>query len=263
MFAIKNYRTPNTLEEAYKLLNEKKANTILGGCGFLRMSNKTIATAIDLSQLMLNYITEDADYIEIGGMTSFRDVEVSPLLNQYFDGILPKAVGEILGVQFRNVVTVGGTVYSRYGFSDFITALLALDTYVVLYKGGKMPLEEFLIKGSKKDILVKIVIGKKNKRATFHSIRNSQGDYSILNVAVSKKDNIFKIVVGARPARAMMAQEASKFLTEGEINEKAIEEACIMASKELTFGSNMRGSKAYREALCKALVKRGLMEVLS
>ncbi|ABR46697.1 molybdopterin dehydrogenase, FAD-binding [Alkaliphilus metalliredigens QYMF] len=263
MFQIKNYAIPNTIEEAYQLLNEKRANTLLGGCGFLKMGKKTIPTAIDLSHLGLDKIKEDENAIEIGAMTSFRAVEVSSILNDHFDGILPRAVKEILGVQFRNVVTVGATVYSRYGFSDFITALLALDAYVILYKGGKIPLAAFLAQGCQKDILIKIVILKKNTRAAFHAMRNSQGDYAILNVAVSKENNEFKIAVGARPQRAMIAREASKLLGEGQLSEAMIEEVSILAAKELTFGSNMRGTKEYRQILCKALVKRGIKEVLS
>ena len=70
-------------------------------------------------------------------MTTLRDLEVNPILNKYFDGVLPKSVRDIIGIQFRNVVTVGGSVFSRYGFSDLIVGLLALETEVELYNGGE------------------------------------------------------------------------------------------------------------------------------
>ena len=43
----------------------------------------------------------------------------------------------------RNCATVGGSVYARFGFSDILTCLLALDAYVELYHGGMVPIKEF------------------------------------------------------------------------------------------------------------------------
>lgn len=262
MITIQNYVLPETLEEAYNILNEKRNNTILGGCAFLRMGSKRIGTAIDLSKLNLNSIKENEETIEIGGMITFREVETSPILEKYFDGILSKSVKKIVGVQLRNIVTVGSTVYSRYGFSDFLTALLSLDAQVVLYKAGKMSLEEFLEKGSQKDLLTKVIIPKTDRKAAFQTMRNSESDYAILNVAVSKIDNDWKIVVGARPQRAKIAKEASLYLSKSNLTESDIEQASILAADELTFGRNMRASKEYRKHICSVLVKRAVLEVI-
>ena len=49
-------------------------------------------------------------------MTTLRDLEVSPILNKYFNGVIGNCVKDIIGVQFRNVVTVGASVFSKYGF---------------------------------------------------------------------------------------------------------------------------------------------------
>lgn len=262
MITIKNYALPQTLKEAYKILNEKRNNIILGGCAFLRMGSKKIETAVDLSKLDLNYINENDETIEIGAMTTFREIETSSILKKYFNGVLPKSVENIVGVQLRNIVTVGGTVYSRYGFSDFITALLSLDAEVILYKQGRVSLEEYLEQDAKKDILVKVIIPKTYRKAAFQMMRNSRSDYAILNVTVSNKDDDWKIVVGARPQRAKIAKEASEYLSKSNKSIQKIEEAALMASKELSFASNMRGSREYREAICKVLVKRAVMEVL-
>lgn len=262
MITIKNYALPETLEEAYKILNEKRNNVILGGCAFLRMGSKRIETAVDLSKLNLKYINETEKEIEIGAMTTFREIETSAVLKQYFNGVLPKSVENIVGVQFRNVVTVGATVYSRYGFSDLITALLSLDTDVLLYNKGRISLGEYLEHGAKKDLLVKVIIKKTGRKAAFQMMRNSMSDYAILNVAVSNENNDFKIVVGARPNRGKIAKEASLYLSKSSQSTEEISKAALMASEELIFGSNMRGSKEYREAICKVLVKRAIMEVL-
>ena len=263
MFTLMELVQPQSLEEAYEIHTKRKNNIVIGGSAFLRMGKKRIGTGIDLSALNLNIIEESSDYIEIGAMSKLRDIEVSPILNKYFDGVLPKAVRDIIGVQFRNVVTVGGSVFSRYGFSDLIVGLLALQTEVELYNGGRILLEEFLNKKYEKDILVKLYIKKNNANAIYKCMRNSRSDYPILNVAVSKANDNLKICVGARPQRATIAVKASEFLSENELNEENIMKASEIAAEELVFGSNMRASKEYRKAICKSLVKNALMEVSS
>lgn len=262
MFTMVDLAQPDTIEEAYNILTSNKTNAVLGGCAFLRLSSGKIGTAIDLSNLNLNNIKELDDEIEIGAMTTFRDIETSPLLNQYFNGVLPGSVSDVIGVQFRNIVTIGATVFSKYGFSDLIPALLALDTDVELCKGGRMPLEVFLDKPNERDILVNILIKKNKRKAAYHSMRKSRSDFPILNVAVSKLDHQWRIVVGARPGRAKIAKKASEELSNGDLSAENIEKAANTAAEELSFESNMRGSTEYRKAICKVLVKRAVAEVL-
>ena len=58
MLKIKNYVKVNSLEEAYEL-NQKKTAKILGGMVWMKMGNRNLATAIDLSGLGLDQITEN------------------------------------------------------------------------------------------------------------------------------------------------------------------------------------------------------------
>lgn len=260
MFTLTEIVQPNTLEEAYSTLIKRKNNQILGGTAFLRMGNKRIGTGIELSNLNLDYIKEDDDFVEIGSMTTLRSLETNSIIKSNFS-ILKDSVRDIIGVQFRNVVTVGGSVFSKFGFSDLIVALLSLDAEVETYKGGRISLEKFLNKSYEKDILTKVYIKKNNKKAVYNSMRNAKSDYPILNVAVSKLDKNFTICVGARPQRAKIAKKTSEFLSNNEINEKNIDLAMSIMVDEIEFGSNMRASKEYRLQISKVLVKRAIMEV--
>jgi CO/xanthine dehydrogenase FAD-binding subunit len=262
MFTLVNLVAPDTIEEAYRVLIERRNNAVLGGCAFLRMGSQRIGTGVDLSRLNLNYIKETDDSIEIGAMTTFRAVETSPLLLEYFGGILPAAVRNIIGVQFRNLVVVGASVYARYGFSDLLTALLVLDTEVELYKGGRLSLETFLTKPYEKDILTRVFIHKSKRAAAYQNLRNSASDYPILNVAVAQLDEQWKIAVGARPLRAAIAHKASAELSKIDISKETIERAAQLAAEELIFGTNRRGTAEYRQAMCQVLVKRAIREVL-
>lgn len=262
MFTLIDIAQPTTVEEAYSLLTKRKNNQLIGGSGFLRMGNKRIGTGIELSNLGLDYIKEDEEYVEIGAMTTFRSLETSSVIKNNFGEIIANSVADIIGVQFRNVVTVGGTVFSKYGFSDLIVALLSLDTEVELYKGGRVSLDEFLNREYEKDLLTKVYIKKNNKKGSYKSLRNSKSDYPLINVSVSKLDNTFKICVGARPQRAVVASGASEFLSSNTLTEENIEKASQMAVDELSFGSNMRASKEYRYAMAKVFIKRAIMEVI-
>ncbi|HVJ49639.1 FAD binding domain-containing protein [Desulfitobacterium sp.] len=271
MFTIRDLVQPATIEEAYATLISKKMNTVLGGCLFLKMGSKRIGTAIDLSnpELGLKGIREHEDSFEIGAMATFREVETYPQFQEFFQGVLPQAVRNIIGVQFRNGVTVGASVFSKYGFSDLLTALLALDAEVELFHGGRMTLQAFLAQPYEKDILTKIWLQKNTRRAAYQCLRNSASDYPVLNVAVSELEGQWRIVVGARPQRAILAARASQKLSEHvsasgallQNDETLIEDIAKLAAEELSFGTNMRGSAEYRQAICPVLVKRALREV--
>lgn len=263
MFTAMEIVQPTSIEEAYKILMTKKSNAVLGGCGYLRMGKKRIGTGIELSKLNLNYIKEDDEWFEIGAMTTFRDVETHESLNKYFNGVIAKSVGNIIGIQFRNVVTIGATVFSKYGFSDLITGFLCLNMEVELVGAGRMPLEDFLVLPYKKDLLVRVFIKKSNLKAVYKAMRNEASDYPILNTSVSEENGDWKLVVGARPSTARIAKKASEYLKGKEINEEIAIKAADIAVEELAFGTNMRGSKEYREDVCKVLLKRGIMEVSS
>ena len=55
MLKIKSYVKVNSLAEAYEL-NQKKTACILGGMVWMKMGNRAISTAIDLSGLGLDRI---------------------------------------------------------------------------------------------------------------------------------------------------------------------------------------------------------------
>lgn len=262
MFTLTDIVQPTTIEEAYAILTKRKNNQIIGGSAFLRMGKKRIGTGIELSNLNLDYIKEDEDYVEIGAMTTFRELETSDIIKNNFGYVLNHSVRDIIGVQFRSVVTVGATVFSKYGFSDLIIALLCLDTEIETFGEGRMTLDEFLNKGYEKDLLTKIYIKKNNKKASYKALRNAKSDYPIVNVAVSKLDNTFKICIGARPQVAKEAKNASEFLSNNNITNENIDKAVQIAVDELSFGSNMKASKEYRYAMAKVLIKRAIMEVI-
>ncbi len=259
MLTFQKLAQPQSLAEAYEILTAQKNNFLLGGGAFLRLSSARRGTAVDLSACNLSYIKETGAEVCLGAMATLRDLELNPSLRQLGCGVASQAVRHIIGVQFRQSVTVGGSVFGRFGFSDLLPALLALEASVHLYKGGVMPLAQFMEQPPQKDILTQVAIPQQNCRASYQQMRTSCSDFPLLNVAVAEMDGVWKIAVGARPGRAALALQAASCLDYGH----GPEEAARLAAEELSFGGNNRASEAYRRQLCEALTLRAVKEVLT
>lgn len=259
MITIQKYVRAQSLEEAWEL-NQNKRNRIIGGMLWLRLGSGSVNTAIDLSGLGLNTIEETDEEFSIGAMVSLRDLEMHEGLNSYSCGAVKNAVKDIVGVQFRNMATVGGSIWGRFGFSDVLTVFLALDTYVELYKGGIMSLEEFASMRADKDILVRIIVKKTPGKVVYTSMRNQRTDFPVLACAVSCLDGEYRLSVGARPARARVFRDEKGILAGG-VTEQSAKDFAQYAGKTVHTGSNMRGSAVYRSHLVKVLTERSLQEL--
>ncbi|MDD3367841.1 MAG: FAD binding domain-containing protein [Lachnospiraceae bacterium] len=235
MVTIREYKKSESLEEAWEL-NQKKSNRILGGMLWLRQGNNVIQTAIDLSGLGLDTIEETDKEFRIGCMVSLRELEQHAGLTKYTGGAMREALRHIVGVQFRNLATVGGSIFGRFGFSDVLTMFLTMDSYVELYKGGIVSLEEFAKSKPDNDILVRLIVKKEQVHFAYQSVRNTQTDFPVLTCGAAKlADGSYRFAIGARPGRAVLFHGIPE---------------------NLVTGTNLRGSAEYRKHLADVLVKR-------
>ena len=249
MLKIKEIVRPQSLEEAYEL-NQKRTNRILGGMLWMRMSNIQIQKAIDLSGLGLDKIEETEEEFSIGCMVTLRELELHTGLNTCFEGLIRRSVEDIVGVQFRNSATIGGSLFGRFGFSDVLTAFLVLDTYVELYKGGVCPLAEFASGKRDNDILVRVIVKKTKGHYAYQSYRNTKTDFPVLAVAMAQAEDGVKAAVGARPQRAEV-----RIVTDLE------KDTLKDLADSFAYGSNMRASAEYRKHLASVLLKRAAEEI--
>lgn len=254
MINIQKYIRAQSLEEAWQL-NQDKRNRVLGGMLWLRLGKGNVNTAIDLCDLGLNTIEETEEAFLIGAMATLRDIEVHEGINAYTNGAVAAAVKDIVGVQFRNMATVGGSIWGRFGFSDVLTVFLALDTYVELYKGGIIPLETFVDMKKDKDILVRLIVKKTPGKIVYSTVRNQRTDFPVLTCAVSCINGEYRTAIGARPGRAQLYRDDNGLLASGITAETAKAFAAYVSEKTPTE-SNVRGSAAYRTHLTKVLTER-------
>lgn len=259
MLSIRQYVRAESLQQAYEL-NQKKSNVILGGMLWLKMQNRNIGTAIDLSDLGLDTIEETDDSYLIGAMVTLRQLEQHKGLDLLTGHTFAESVEHIVGVQFRNMATVGGSIFGRYGFSDVLTIFMALDAQVELYHRGIISVEEFAKLPLDKDLLVRLIIKKQNRKTIYLSQRNTKTDFPVLTCAVSEYEGEYRTVIGARPMRAICIYDTDQILKDGITQESASKFADYIAGKVQT-GSNLRGSNEYRQILSGVLTRRALLKL--
>lgn len=259
---IREYRKPATLEEAYALLTKGKTNRILGGCTFLKRTNIKIGTAIDLADCGLSYIRETEDMIAIGAYTSLREIETSEVLLREFGTVLREPLEHLIGVQLRNAITIGAHVASRFGFSDIIPTLLALNASVRFYHGGVKSLWDYMREDvPEKDILVEVLLPKEGRRAKVQMMRLSYNDYSVFCLAMSRAGENWIVSAGVFPGRAKLAERTMAEMNAGHVTGA---DASILAEhivSEYRFGSNYRGTAEYRRELCRVFARRAIEEL--
>lgn len=244
---IREYLRAGSVEEALEAAKGKR-NVVLGGGTWLRLEDRAAATAIDLSGLGLDTIEETQDAFSIGAMVTLRAMEKHPGLQEATHGLCAASVSHIVGVQFRACATVGGSVWGRFGFSEVLTALMALGARVELARGGELPIERFACMKPDDDILLRVIVPKGVLGAAMQSLRAQETDFPILTAAAVRRADGLRLCVGARPGRAacLAGDDAQTLITR--------------AQTELTYDDNARASAAYRRHLAGVLSRRALEE---
>lgn len=257
MLTIQNYIKAESLSQAYEL-NQKKSNRIIGGMLWLKMSKLRVQNAIDLSGLGLDTIEESEDEYRIGCMVTLRQLELHSGLNALTQEAVRESVRHIVGVQFRNLATVGGSIYGRYGFSDVLTLFLALNARVELFQGGILPLAEYATMPRDNDILVRILVPRQPLSCVYLSQRKTRTDFPVLTCALAQREDGVSVTIGARPGRAITIRDNEQLLT-ASINEENARAFAAYVSKQVPTGSNMRGSAEYRSLLAEVLTRRAVL----
>ena len=276
MFYYNQYVRAQSLDEAYELY-QKKPNFVLGGMLWLKMKNKTLGTAIDLCDLGLDQIDEDENEFRIGAYVTLRQIETHEALNAYTHGAIAESVRHIVGVQFRNVATVGGSIWGRFGFSDVMTIFRALGAKVQLHKAGIMDLDEFAaLPRTTRDVLVSVIVPKNAKGVVYLSQRNQSTDFPVLTCAVANRSGRYVAVIGASPymAEPVWDEEGildgiadaktddNAALTDNSENNAKIDKFAEYVAEHIRFGSNIRAGAEYREIICRVLTRRAVTQSL-
>ena len=135
------YHWAEHIDDALLLLARLDVKTVplAGGTYLLGLQNDSIQAVVDLRELGLAYITEDARGVHIGAMTTLQNMVDAPVLKNLAMGLLARAaLASSSSRLIRNCATLGGTLGAGTASqADLLTALAVMDAEVVLRSNSK------------------------------------------------------------------------------------------------------------------------------
>src|SRR3989442_7045918 len=125
------YHWAEHIDDALMLLSRPDVKTVplAGGTYLLGQKDDSIQAVVDLRDLELAYISDDARSIHIGAMTTLQDMVDSPVLKSLASGLLSRAaLASSFSRLVRNSATIDGTLVAGFASqADLLTALSLLD----------------------------------------------------------------------------------------------------------------------------------------
>ena len=276
------YRAKSVDDAIAALERDSEALVIAGGTDVLikvregKLAGCRLVSIHDLPELK-GIELSDAGDVEIGPLSTFRDVTFSPVIRGTIP-VLGEAADSAGGPQLRAAGTIGGNVCNGITSADTASTLVALDAVLRVrgprgerevpiaewYQGvGKVALAPF-------ELLVKIVIPRANYEGyTGHYIKYAQR--SAMDIATMGVSCLVKLtgdkktvddvslafgVAGPVPMRAYSAEAAVRGLPIGE----AAEQIGAAALDDVSPRTSWRASREFRIQLIRELSGRALQE---
>lgn len=138
---VLEYHWVEDIDDALILLARQDVKTVplAGGTHLLALDDERIQAIVDLRDLELAYIKEEAGSFHIGAMTTLQTLVDAPVLKDLAAGILSRAAkASSFSHLIRNSATLGGTLaLGAQSQADLLTALAVLDAQVLLRSGSK------------------------------------------------------------------------------------------------------------------------------
>jgi carbon-monoxide dehydrogenase medium subunit len=278
------YITPASLQETLRLLDEKreKARLVAGATDLMleleRGVRKGIETVIDVTRLpdLDRIALHEDETIHIGPLVTHNDAAASKLLRERAFPLV-SAAWQVGAPQIRNRATIAGNLVTASPANDTIPPLMALGAWVELasVRGvRRVPLAEFYT-GVRKtvlqpdEMLVDIAFPAltKTQRGGFLKLglRRAQA-ISVVNAAIvldleNATVKSAAITLGAVAPTILRAPEAEDWLAGRELTDETIARAGELAAQAARPIDDIRGSAAYRRAMVRVLVTRGLRQL--
>ena len=110
------------------------------------------------------------------------------------------------------------------------------------------------------DILINIIINKRDYACVYDSVRIQATDFPVLTCATTRIDSEYRIAIGARPGRAHLYADKNGILADGITCDSAKLYAESL-SQTVPTCSNVRASDSYRSRLVQVLTERNLIKL--
>ena len=280
---IEVYHRPTSLADALTQLSAAGADTrlIAGGTDVMvefGRGSKTAKQLIDLTALEpeLRYITEDAERLTMGALTTHNDVLGSPVFRR--EALpLAQACAEVGAPQIRARGTIAGNLVTASPANDAIVALYALDAEVEVASARarrRVPVAEFCTgyrsTALAPDELVRSISIRKlgpSRRGIFLKLglRRAQA-ISVISVAVviefdGPRVAAARIALGCVAPTIVRSPQAEASLVGSTLDRHARARAAAFAAAAIAPIDDVRASAAYRTTTVAALVERALDQI--
>ena len=279
------YHTPNSLEEAFALLEEygDDARVIAGGTALVLFMKQRLVQPEHLLGLQkipgLDAITVNSEGVHMGAMCTHRTVETSPVL-QEIAPLLGETYRHVATPRIRNMATVGGGLVHADPNLDPPPSLIVLGAMVVLASSSgerTLPVEEFFLDYYETAIQPgEIVTGVRiphvpsNSGAAFMKfLPRTADDYATVSVAVSltlggdgdtcEDVKIALGSVGVTPIRAIETEAALRGRT---MTPQLMRQAVKVVEGEVDPLDDFRGSANYKRQMAQVFARRALEQAL-
>ena len=277
VFKPSDYFQPTTPEEVCELLSKygKHARILAGGTAIYELAKRGLADEvkeiISLRKIPLRYVRRDGEGLHVGSATTLADLMAAEQTrNDPSMLVLMEALHEIRPMQVRAVATVGVEICTSLPLLDLPTALLAVDTEVVIQgPTGRRTilLEEFLVDFflntlGKGEFMIEALIPTQPAHcgAAFMKFGRTAYDFNLVNAGVrlaldAKRvcmdPRIFLGGVGRVPFRAASSENE---LRGSEIDGQSISRA-VEALGQFKALPQIHGDAEYKRDLAKVLLR--------
>jgi len=280
---VLDYYQPLALNDALVCLNKFPQTTKLlaGGTDLIiQMRERSVEAdyIVDLANVLeLKGIGQDGDYLVIGSMVTFDEIEHNNLINEYIP-ILAKAAGAIGSPQIRNAATIGGNIANAATGADSLPALLALEAKVRLQKvesTREVSLEEVLVGVNEtniapEEILTSIIIPipQTNTKMAFVKLgRRKALAIARLNLGITLKISNEEIIekatlaLGAVGVTAYRVPQVEELLKGKSLTEDTISEACSLVCEVVAGKLGTRPTAEYKKTIAKAALFKAIVAI--
>jgi CO/xanthine dehydrogenase FAD-binding subunit len=290
----KTYHTPQTIDEALRLLQRYGGNAqiVAGGTDLIldiqQGNREPVDALVDVTRIAgLDDIRIEGDWVVVGASVTHAQIERSELIRSH-GMALAESCSVVGGPQVRNVATIGGNVAHALPAADGTIGLLALDAEAKICtlevdEADKVMCEWYplpaLFAGPGRNSLhrnqmisaFRFRLSTPNESSAFDRIMRPQGvALPILGVAAKlaldeKRQRVIEAAIAIGPAgpvpfRSINAEAA--LLAAPAFSDEAVEAAIIAAQGEAGLRtSKYRASKEYRYEMVAVLLRRVLNRI--
>ena len=277
------YSAPSSLAEARGLLATlgAAAKVLAGGHSLIPMMKLRLSEPghlIDLGRIPeLSYVREAGGGLAIGAMTTYHQLETSPLVRDRYPA-LADAASQVADIQVRNKGTIGGSLAHADPGADLPSVMLALEaTLTSTGPGGQRTRDAdgffqgpFTTGLEPDEILSEIGLPALpvNTGGAYKKFANKASHFAIVGVTVivtlaGNTCQRVRIGVTGAGANASRARAAEAALEGREATDDNIAQAAARAGEGIDFLGDIHASEEFRAHLVQVFAGRALREAVA